>query len=405
MKKILFGFIFSVNLLTAQNWFPLGIGNKWQMFGSSEFQGSTYWWIKNFVINSDTIINGLKYYHHTAGIFRYDTVGQKLFTYGFNADSNKYAEGLYMDFNLPNNSTFRQFNPGSSIYNHREVTVVETNTTFLGRSWNVKGFKYYNYPYFGSGYWALNFGYFDSTPIQAQFWLNDSLLTYDHGYYPVIYFTPITQISSNRFKTNFSVHHYYSRWIPAGAPGGSLNYIESVNLLGFYEKGDSVYNIQPVSATIGQVCTLNFYLDLELLKRQYIFKYKIQAKDKGLILHYSTSPNTGYFSLVYVDSTTNITDNDNRPNNFALVQNYPNPFNPSTKIRYAIPLLGGARGGLVTIKIFDVLGNEIETLVNEEKSPGTYEITWNAVGLPSGVYFYQLRSGEFVETKKMLLLR
>jgi hypothetical protein len=59
----------------------------------------------------------------------------------------------------------------------------------------------------------------------------------------------------------------------------------------------------------------------------------------------------------------------------------------------------------VTLKVYDVLGNEIETLVNQEKPAGTYEITWNAEQLPSGVYFYQLRAGEFVQTKKMILLK
>lgn len=85
---------------------------------------------------------------------------------------------------------------------------------------------------------------------------------------------------------------------------------------------------------------------------------------------------------------------------FSLVQNYPNPFNPSTKIKYSVP-----QTLRVQIKVFDVLGNEIETLVNEEKPSGTYVITWNAENLPSGVYFYQLRAGEFVETKKMILIK
>jgi hypothetical protein len=94
------------------------------------------------------------------------------------------------------------------------------------------------------------------------------------------------------------------------------------------------------------------------------------------------------------------------PEKFALYQNYPNPFNPTTKIRYQIPLLGGdERGGLVTLKVYDVLGNEVATLVNEEKPAGTYEITWYAANLPSGVYFYTINAGSFVETKKMILLR
>jgi len=88
------------------------------------------------------------------------------------------------------------------------------------------------------------------------------------------------------------------------------------------------------------------------------------------------------------------------PDQYTLEQNYPNPFNPSTKIRYSIP-----QSSNVIIKVFDILGNEIETLVNEEKQTGTYNLTWYSKNLPSGVYFYQLRAGSFTETKKMLLLK
>ena len=88
------------------------------------------------------------------------------------------------------------------------------------------------------------------------------------------------------------------------------------------------------------------------------------------------------------------------PDQYTLEQNYPNPFNPSTKIRYSIP-----QSSNIIIKIFDILGNEIETLVNEEKPVGTYELTWNAVNLPSGIYFCHLRAGDFISTKKMVLLK
>jgi hypothetical protein len=88
------------------------------------------------------------------------------------------------------------------------------------------------------------------------------------------------------------------------------------------------------------------------------------------------------------------------PSSYILSQNFPNPFNPSTKIKYSVP-----QSSQVVIKVFDLLGNEIETLVNEEKQTGTYEVTWYAENLPSGIYFYQLKAGSFIETKKMLLLK
>ena len=85
---------------------------------------------------------------------------------------------------------------------------------------------------------------------------------------------------------------------------------------------------------------------------------------------------------------------------YILMQNYPNPFNPTTTIKYRIP-----EQSLATLKVYDVLGGEIETLVNEEKQTGTYEINLYIKHLPSGVYFYRLQAGDFVETRKMILTK
>lgn len=112
--------------------------------------------------------------------------------------------------------------------------------------------------------------------------------------------------------------------------------------------------------------------------------------DNGAILHTTN----GGVSFVEEEELNEI------PTEFVLLPNYPNPFNPSTKIKYSIPQISN-----VTIKVFDLLGNEIETLVNEEKPAGTYEITWYAESLPSGIYFYQLKAGVYTAVKKMILLK
>ncbi len=88
------------------------------------------------------------------------------------------------------------------------------------------------------------------------------------------------------------------------------------------------------------------------------------------------------------------------PTAFILEQNFPNPFNPNTVISYQLPVAGN-----VLLKVYDVLGNEISTLVNEEKPAGSYEVKFDASGLSSGVYFYRLQVGEFVQTRKMILLK
>jgi hypothetical protein len=119
------------------------------------------------------------------------------------------------------------------------------------------------------------------------------------------------------------------------------------------------------------------------------------------------------FPLTILPVTTVESEPNVLPENFFLSQNYPNPFNPSTKIKFTISSVVIAsetkQSQLVTLKVFDILGNEVAILVNEEKPNGTYEVEFEGNGLTSGVYIYQLRagsvSGGFVETKKMVLLR
>jgi hypothetical protein len=105
-------------------------------------------------------------------------------------------------------------------------------------------------------------------------------------------------------------------------------------------------------------------------------------------------------ALEFLVSLTSVEDDDNSLNNFSLEQNYPNPFNPSTKISWQSPLSGHQ-----TIKVYDVLGNEVATLVDEFKEAGSYEINFDASFLSGGVYFYKLKSDSFVEIKKMILLK
>jgi hypothetical protein len=88
------------------------------------------------------------------------------------------------------------------------------------------------------------------------------------------------------------------------------------------------------------------------------------------------------------------------PNDYILYQNYPNPFNPTTTINFSVP-----KQSNITIKIYDALGRELNTLINGEKSAGNYSIEFNSSNLPSGIYFYRLKTAEFMQTKKMILLK
>jgi hypothetical protein len=122
-----------------------------------------------------------------------------------------------------------------------------------------------------------------------------------------------------------------------------------------------------------------------------------------------------YYRLKQIDFSgsfeySDIVEVEIAPSVFSLSQNYPNPFNPSTTINYQLPV-----NSFVTLKVYDVLGNEVATLINEEKLAGEYEIEFSAIGgsasggnatsLPSGVYFYKLQAGSFIEMRKMILLK
>ena len=97
---------------------------------------------------------------------------------------------------------------------------------------------------------------------------------------------------------------------------------------------------------------------------------------------------------------TEVENEETIPIVFKLEQNYPNPFNPSTKIKFAVPEKSN-----VLIKVYDILGSEVATLVNEEMDAGWYENNFNAAGLSSGVYLFRMEAGNYVNTKKMILLR
>ncbi|MGE5859408.1 MAG: T9SS type A sorting domain-containing protein, partial [Ignavibacteria bacterium] len=114
---------------------------------------------------------------------------------------------------------------------------------------------------------------------------------------------------------------------------------------------------------------------------------------------FSTNTVSNYFALSS-QSVTTVENNGNVPSKFALEQNYPNPFNPATTIKYSIPV-----SEFVRVKIYDVLGKEIATLVNREQAAGSYKVEFDGSRLASGIYLFKLQTNNFVETKKMVLTK
>ncbi len=104
-------------------------------------------------------------------------------------------------------------------------------------------------------------------------------------------------------------------------------------------------------------------------------------------------------------NTTDIMEIETNPTEYSLQQNYPNPFNPLTVINYSIPSNDKQLTTNVKLIVYDVLGHEVGTLVNEQQSAGNYQLIFDASNLSSGVYHYKLKAGDFLSTKKMLLLK
>jgi hypothetical protein len=139
---------------------------------------------------------------------------------------------------------------------------------------------------------------------------------------------------------------------------------------------------------------LIFYDETVELNHNYTYRIATLS-GSGDSSHY------GNEATAYVpDVLTSVKTERELPSEFSLEQNYPNPYNPVTKIKYSLP-----NESFVTLKIYNLIGEELFTLVNEDKAIGNYEIEFNAKALPSGIYFYQLQGGNFVKTKKMVLMK
>jgi hypothetical protein len=202
---------------------------------------------------------------------------------------------------------------------------------------------------------------------------------------------------------NFEIQHHYSVFGPIPFVEG-LNFVDSVYMFRYYSNGDSIVNLERIipynDITNGPSPNylVNFELDTVLMKNDFNFYYRFLAKDKALIPESTWSPDSGYYECVW-DFPDAVSDGE-KIVLYSLKQNFPNPFNPYTTIEYSI-----AKAGLVEIEVIDILGRRLKTLVNEFQNRGKHQVNFDASEFSSGIYFYRIRSGEFVQTKKMLLLK
>lgn len=404
----------------CQNWSPMKVGNHWQYFVSSygpdQYNG---YLLDEKKIDTDTVINNNYYYQFKYYLqnnwLRYDNLsGIECFNY---LDSN-YS---IMNFNL---------NAGSQFY-HTEIyqgnvlasilaTVIEGqyisgDSTFLYKGYSTfqdyggdfarDSTKYIQEIGLISKYHEMYHGGSIRTLVQALIQTDSNQIYFKQFYYPTIIFEPDTITNSNIFNEEVTVKHTFSRLDHSSIWGWreGVNFIDSVYIVSFYSKADSIFNnpIQLASRIpVSYKYKFNFLLDTTLMKQGYTFNYKLKAVDKFWQPNYTYLPVNDYFTLKY-NNTTNADNDFLNIYNFKLYQNYPNPFNPSTNIQYAL-----ASRQFISLKIFNSLGEEVETLVNEYKEAGAHSKVYVVnSSLPSGVYYYQLKAGEFIQSKKMLFLK
>ncbi|MFZ4621741.1 MAG: T9SS type A sorting domain-containing protein, partial [Bacteroidota bacterium] len=206
-------------------------------------------------------------------------------------------------------------------------------------------------------------------------------------------------------------------WAKSGKVTG-WNYFlaneSSNNWSGWFDKNGAGISLQNKSGT-----TLEGYFSPQSLfgksaLKLYIAIAKYQTADAGALLSQLPANNgdgnidaAEWFTYDY--GVTKVQNVNIIPDHFALQQNYPNPFNPSTTISFSIANVGTddnpSRNMNTTITIFDLIGREVATIVNDHFSPGTYSVIWDAKNVPSGMYFYRLQSGDFTAVRRMILLK
>jgi hypothetical protein len=283
------------------------------------------------------------------------------------------------------------------------------------------------YPLKVGNYWVYNHTWFWSGTTKVWSRIIDTLVTNGHKYYKVRTLNPPPGSGTTDMYVRIdSGTGSVRRFVSSGSCPWLVNETSRDSLSAPF-RDSSRYECDSYFRCMDDSSYITIF-GLYKRKKDFVWSdyfehgiIRIFVSDIGMIQHIELGPfgTSQYMNLVgcYINgvlygdtSLTGLTIISTEvPDGFSVYQNYPNPFNPVTKIRFDIsPLLGGVsegRGGLVKLIIFDLLGKEIATLVNEQLQPGTYEVQWDATDFPSGVYYYRLVAGDFSESKKMILTK
>ncbi|HSD62684.1 MAG TPA: T9SS type A sorting domain-containing protein [Ignavibacteriaceae bacterium] len=392
---------------------PLNTGNKWQYIITNYDPDGPSYSMDLDSVTCDTLIENKVYYKTTkfSDLIRYDNTDNIIY---IRWDDQDHA---HINFNVPPDSFYQIY---SATHNYISVYATGGEDSIFNKLRVYSGYLYitsgwgYTIEYtdsIGTTYERSAGDYFDESKDLIEAIIYDSSgnrINYTYQRKPRFQIQPIIFTDSSEFQLDFKVLHSYTRILPGGSPPWhvGLDFIDSVKMFSFYSKNDSVITNPLIipdheSIPVNTDYTIYKELDTSLMKNGFTFNYWFIAKDKGIIPEYSYSPDSGYYQCIW-KYPVNTDRMSSSPSRFFLFQNYPNPFNPSTVIKYQVPELSK-----VKLTVYDVLGREIKTLVNEEKPVGSYEVEFSAKGgnLSSGIYFYRIEAGKFSDAKKFVLLK
>jgi|GEM_PF-2990691 len=399
---VIFQFFISDSI--AQNFFPLKVGNTYQIKddwwwagpGNTGGSGTSFF---NFKVVKDTIINGEIFYNLSSNygnrplrrehFFRYDSLQQKLFI----RLPNDTITRLAVDFNAPSDSNYFSYiiGTGENFISHGISNIVvlgDTHAVYTMEDPVIPRNFYQFSDRVGLTQYKYYFGYSNGASSSTQNIISaiiDSIV-----FNPLILSVDTLYPIYDRPVDTFP----YLLTIPYTASYSAL--VDSFFLVVQQVRADTL-----VQSKRFNISKSNPKISLYLSGLATGDKLKLRATITDTSIYHNTDvyPDTGWIVMNVLPPILNV-DDKNTTLSYELAQNYPNPFNPITKIRYQIP-----EQTLVIITVFDILGNIVEKLVNEEKIAGSYEVEFDGLKVSSGVYYYQISTEKFHQTRKMVLIK
>jgi len=397
---IILQFLFNITFaqIDSTDWYPLQIGNKWFYMVQYPFHKTS----KIEVIGDTIMPNNLNYFIlNDDGYNRYQRRVGNNYVYEYNkSDSTEFK--LY-DFISPDRTIWNM--PKSEMFGIRN-TIKEYDED----SSQYSIYKIFEWVWIDSlqipidTIWGSDLDY-QKIDITKGLGIN----SFGDGFIEMQLYGAIIngkvfgKVPSSKLKVEPDTLHFLYPEIPNEGSvikniGNTRIFLDSVKITstGYWSDfPDSSVLLNPSDSI-----TIHVHFPLPA----YLIKGEEPIVDTlSLFYSYEDTIYVSQIILILKPEVVSVTWNNELPVNFSLSQNYPNPFNPATTIKYSIPVTMSPV--TVSLKVFNLLGQEVATLVNKEQPAGNYEVKFDASNLASGVYLYQLKAGSFTQTKKMVYLR